>query len=357
VNAHVDVSVIVAVLDEADVIERAAAAIVGQDFEGDVEYLFLDGGSTDGTRQLLDALARRDPRVRVLENPGRTQVRALNAGLRAARGDVVVQMDAHTFYPPHYLSIGVTRLRQGDAGWVSGPPVPEGTGRWSRRMALALRSPLGAGGADKWRAGFGDEEVELDTGVFGGFWRRSTLERLDGWNDDWPVNHDSELAARYLREGGRIVCLPQLASRYVPRDTLPGVWRQYRSYGYYRARTCRHYPETVRPSHLLSLAPVAALLACAFPWTPLRRAAAGGLVTYAATTAIVSARLARSGEPRDALALPAVFAAMHIGWGVGFLAGCWRFGAPVRGAAFALARVPASFGARLSAMSARGGSR
>lgn len=320
------VSVLVAVLDEAAFIERTAPGITQQRYDGPLEVLFLDGGSRDGTLDHLRRIAVEDDRVRVLDNPGRTQVAALNLGLREARGDVVVQMDAHTFYEPEYVAAGVRRLQRGDIEWVSGPPVPLAVDAGSRRVAAALASRFGTGGADKWRAAGAGQEVVLDTGVFAGVWRRETLERLGGWDERFVVNHDAELAARHLERGGTIVCVPELASRYVPRSTVRGLWRQYRGYGYFRAGTCRLHPESMRPSHVLSIVPAATLLAAFLPGRAGRLARAG-LIVYAVVAGAVSARLPLE-HRADAGRMPAVFAAMHFSWGFGFVAGCRRFGVP-----------------------------
>jgi succinoglycan biosynthesis protein ExoA len=327
------VSVLVPVLNEEAHIRETVAAMQAQEFEGDLEFLFIDGRSEDGTRATLESLAREDPRIRVLDNPGRTTARALNVGLRHARGRYVARMDAHTYYAPGYVALGVDRLERGDVDWVAGPAIPHGTGRWSRRVAMALNSGLTTVGSRKWRVHEDgadlDGEVELDTGVFGGVWRRETLERHGGWDDGWPVNQDSELAARVLAGGGRIVLLPGMGGRYVPRNTLRGLARQYFRYGMYRAKTSRHHPHSLRRSQLMApgLA-FATLLAIVGP-RPVRRAALTLLAAYGVAIAAVSVREAASGaDVQDAAALPVVFSIMHLSWGLGFLASAFRFGPP-----------------------------
>src|SRR5947207_11274017 len=141
-DGHIDASVLIPVLNEEAHIRATVAAMQDQEFEGEVEFLFMDGGSTDRTRAILEELAASDPRIRVLDNPGRTTPHALNVGLAAARGRYVVRMDAHAFYPPRYIATGVERLERGDVEWVAGSAIPRGTGRWSRRVALALNSGL-----------------------------------------------------------------------------------------------------------------------------------------------------------------------------------------------------------------------
>jgi succinoglycan biosynthesis protein ExoA len=324
-NGRVDVSVLTPVLNAEAHIRQTVAAMQAQQFDGAVEFLFMDGRSEDDTRPILDELARDDPRIRVLDNPQRGIPQGLNVGLRSARGQYVARMDAHTHYPSEYLARGVERLQSGDTDWVAGAPIPAGTGKWSRRVSSALRSPLGVGRSSKWATG---DETELDTGVFGGVWRRDTLERLEGWDEGWAVNEDSELAARYRATGMRIVGLPALAARYIPRDSVPGLGRQYARYGFYRAKTARRHPESMRRSLWLPPALVLTLVAGLVAPRPLRGLARAGLVAYAVALVGGSARTPDAG-PADRAALPLVFATMHASWGAGFLAGAARFGPPL----------------------------
>src|SRR5207248_6076225 len=217
-GGHVDASVLVPVLNEERHISDSVAAMQAQRFDGALEFLFMDGRSEDRTKAILEELAASDRRIRVFDNPGRSSTAGLNVGLRHARGDYIVRMDAHTFYPEDYIARGVERLRRGDVVWVAGPQVPHGVGRWSRRVALALGSWFGTGGSAR-RGAEASGERELDTGGVAGLWLRSTVEEHGGRDEGWPINQDSELAARVLRSGGKIVSIPELAARYVPRDS------------------------------------------------------------------------------------------------------------------------------------------
>jgi succinoglycan biosynthesis protein ExoA len=325
-NDHVEVSVLVPVLNEETYIREAARAMQAQRFDGSAEFLFIDGRSEDRTVEILEELAADDPRIRILDNPDRITPVALNIGLRAARGEVIARMDAHTHYPPDYLALGVERLRMGGADHVSGPQLAEGKGKWSRRVALALSTRLGTGEAAFRRRG--SAEFEVDSG-FTGLWLRSTLEAHGGWDEEWWNDQDSELAARIRASGGRIVCVPDMAAGYIPRDSLWKLARQYWRYGFYRVKTAGRHPETMRRSHLLApglvLTLAAALLLRGRP-ALLPRA---GVAAYAAAVLAVSAGQAHPGRRQDAASLPAIFLAMHIPWGLGFLAGSLRFGPPM----------------------------
>jgi len=340
----VDASVLIPVLNEERHIRETVAAMRAQRFDGSVEFLFMDGRSEDRTKAILEELSSEDPRIRVFDNPGRSSTAGLNVGLRNARGDYIVRMDAHTFYPDDYIARGVERLRRGDVVWVAGPQVPYGVGTWSRRVALALGSWLGTGGSARWGGGEngdGPRERELDTGVFAGLWRRATVEEHGGWDEGWPINQDSELAARVLRSGGRIVSIPELAARYVPRDSLRGLTRQYWRYGNYRAKTAARHPESLDARHLFAPALALAALGAVVAPEPARTAARAGLVGYGVAVAAATARTLPKGRASDAAALPVVFAVMHGAWGFGFLAGSVRFGPPLRALARIVRRRPA----------------
>jgi succinoglycan biosynthesis protein ExoA len=320
-------SVLVPALNEEAHIERSVAAILAQRFDRGLEVLVLDGSSDDRTPEILERFAREDARVRVLSNPERRIPNALNIGLRHARGQYVVRMDAHAFYPPDYIARAVERFDVGGVDCVSGPQLPHGEGVWSHRIALALRTPVGMGGASFRNA---TREIEVDT-AFTGVWRRSTLLEVGGWDEGWPINEDAELAARIREAGGTYVCVPSMAAWYVPRDSIPALARQYWRYGQYRAKTVRHHPTALRRSHLLPPAVALVCVGAAVAPRRTRRLARRALLVYGSAVAAASGEAVggTDANARDLASLPIVFTTMHLSWGVGFLTGCARFGPPV----------------------------
>jgi glycosyltransferase involved in cell wall biosynthesis len=99
------------VFNAAPTVARAVESMQRQSFS-DWELLAADDGSTDGTRAVLDALSRREPRLHVLSRPHEGIVSALNAGLAAARGDLIARMDADDESHPDRLAEQVSFLRQ-----------------------------------------------------------------------------------------------------------------------------------------------------------------------------------------------------------------------------------------------------
>jgi succinoglycan biosynthesis protein ExoA len=322
----VEISVLVPVLNEELCIRDAVARMCDQDFADDFELIFLDGRSTDRTCEILKELAREDPRIRVFDNPARRTPQALNLGLVHARGRLIARMDAHTYYPSNYLSAGANRLAQGGADWVSGPQLAEGIDKWSTRVALALTSPLGVGGAGFRRRM--SEEVEVDSG-FTGMWRHEVLDLYGGWDERWPVDQDFELAARMRADGRRIVCIPEMAAAYIPRNSIKRLAKQYWTYGYYRAKTSRAHPQSMRRSHVLAPGLALTILCGAVTPKPIRQLARLGIGVYLLALLYSSFAVATTENRRDAATLPLIFSCMHITAGFGFLAGCMRFGPPL----------------------------
>ncbi|MBV9818565.1 MAG: glycosyltransferase [Solirubrobacterales bacterium] len=338
----VDCSVLIPVLNEERYIGPAVAAMRRQRFAGTIEYVFADGGSRDRTREALAAFAAEDPRIRVVDNPSASVSSGLNVALAHARGRWVVRMDAHTVYPDDYVALGVARLQRGGTRWVSGPQVPVGHGPVSRAVSLALSAPLGRGASRKWRDGGGRSgpEYELDTGVFAGVWERTTLIEYGGWDERWPRNSDSEMAARFIEAGDTLICVPAMGAEYVPRDSVRKLFDQYLRYGEYRARTATAHPGSLRGSLLLPPAVVVTAAASVAPvgrgGGALRalRAARGlarlGMGGYAAALAAGAARSRAAAQaPGDAALVPVVLAAMHFGHGLGQLRGWARYGPPL----------------------------
>src|SRR3954454_1760615 len=198
---------------------------------------------------------------------------------------------------------------------------------------MALETGLASIGSKRWgdrSADAPDAEVELDTGVFTGVMPRDVLEAHGGWNGGWPINQDSELAARVLAAGQRIVQLPAMGASYVPRNSLKSLARQYYRYGLYRGKTAKYHPNSLRRSHLLGPGLVLATLT-SLPPTPLRIPARLALGAYVAALLAASARAAANEPERvgDAAALPLVFMTMHGSWGAGFVVSTFVNGPPV----------------------------
>src|SRR5258708_2432868 len=103
-----EVSIITACFNARAYIESTLHSVLSQTGPA-LEYIVVDGGSTDGT---LDILRRYQDRIRLISEPDRGQADALNKGLRLARGELVGWLNADDTYEPGAVEAGWQALRQ-----------------------------------------------------------------------------------------------------------------------------------------------------------------------------------------------------------------------------------------------------
>ena len=114
-------SIVIPARNERDNIESAIARM--PDLGGDVELIFVEGHSTDGTWETIQAVvARGDPRfrMRALRQPGRGKSDAVRLGFAQATGELVTILDADLTMPPEMLGRFVDAYCAGLADFVNG---------------------------------------------------------------------------------------------------------------------------------------------------------------------------------------------------------------------------------------------
>ena len=315
------VSLIVPCRNERASIEGALRSILEQETPGgDFEIIVADGMSDDGTRPVLERMAKENPRIRVIDNPGRIVSTGLNAAIAAARGQILLRFDAHTGYARDYVRRCLEVLDETGADNVGGPWVARGETLIGRAIAAAFQSPFAVGWARGHDPGY---EGPVDS-VYLGCWRRAIFDRIGLFDESLVRNQDDEWNLRLTRAGGRIWQSPRIRSEYSVRESLPALFRQYLQYGYWKVGVIRKHRLPASPRHLVPGLFLAALLALGVAgvfWMPAAKAAAILLAVYA--LALLAAALRTASRAGWALfpVLPLVFACYHFGYGLGFLAG------------------------------------
>lgn len=110
------VSVITPSLNQARYLETAIRSVLGQDYPN-LEYLVIDGGSTDGSLAILERYAGRLSYW--ASEPDRGQAEAINKGIRMAKGDIVAWLNSDDAYMPGAVAAAVqAMLHHSDAGMV-----------------------------------------------------------------------------------------------------------------------------------------------------------------------------------------------------------------------------------------------
>ena len=314
------VTVAMPCLNEEHYVEACLASVFSQDYPPErLEVVVADGGSTDRTLKILEQIAAREPRLRVLPNPQRLQAPGLNRILEVANGDVLVRMDVHCEYAPDYVRCAVLALDTSGATNVGGAQRAKARSSFQRSLVAALRSPLAVGGAR-----YRDAEAEgfVDT-VFLGTFRIDALRSLGGWDEAAATNEDAELNQRILARGGQIFLSRSIVVHYYPRDSFRALFKQYYRYGLGRARTTlkhRGLP-TIRPMAPFFLVCGATLVVLVPALRPL---ALPGAALYAAACLIEAQRVGGELPARERLAVAACFPTIHLAHGIGFATGLLR---------------------------------
>ncbi len=320
---HPVVTVVVPMLDELGSIEACLDGFAAQTYPPELlDVVVVDGGSTDGSRELVDERGppssvdarRRQPRPAGL---GRVQPRH-RGGQGRGRVPLLGPRRARAATTSSAASPCSTRRAppaSAGATTTSGPTRcrPPSGSPWSRRSAW--RRPTGSR----------PTRAEVDTISHPAYRARAMLDQSGASTSRLMRNSDYEFNHRMLRAGHRLVFDPSIGSIYRPRPSLQALGRQFWWYGRWKAAGRPPPPRIARSSATSSRRPRPCLGRRSTG--ALRSAVAAGgcsslgvaVPTPRSASRRCAARARRATVPIRAPSL-AAFPVMHGAWGAGFLA-------------------------------------
>lgn len=332
------VTLVVPVWNERDQIAACLDRILGQSYPKDrLEILVVDGGSRDGTREVVEGVLRdggvpnlgpgsegrvsnpEGPSVRLLDNPKGQRASGLNIGIKAAGGDVIVRVDARSSIPSDYIEQCVKTLHDTGADNVGGVQQPIGDGATQEAIGIVLSHPFGVGNA---AFRLGKKSGYVDT-VYLGCFRRDVFAKVGLFDEQGAIiSEDSDINQRIREAGGKVYLNADIRVSYYPRETFGEFWRIAFRYGGARAgnllkhRRLTSWRQTVPPAFMLSLATLGGLAGWDSRFlVPL--AVLGGI--YFAVDVVIAAGLfIRRGKPSLFPRLLLAFPCLHFGWALGF---------------------------------------
>jgi len=324
------VSIILPVLNEGRYIEQCLRSVVEQDYPAALrEVLVLDGGSTDDTREKVRAFAAAHPGFSLLDNPGRTQVKAFNLGVRRSCGGIIIRLDAHARYDPSYVRKCVETLDATGAANAGGVWQIEagGPSLMARSVAILNRERFGIGGA---RFRVGGTAGPTDTVPFGAF-RRDAFDKVGLMNERLVRGEDNEFNSRLRKAGLTVYFNPEIRCIYFARAGLAGFLKQMYGNGLYHILTLMVNRGGCSLRHFVPFGFVMFLMTFASGglfWRPIWLV--GGIILALYLLADLAASIsaaAREGWAQLAV-LPWLFPLVHISYGVGTLVGIFQFAVP-----------------------------
>lgn len=310
------ISVICPTYNEADTIESVLQFFVtAQPVEK--ELWIVDGGSTDQTTAIVRDWAVRYPNIHLLHNPHKIVPHALNMGIQASKGHLIVRLDAHTSYAPDYFEAILRVFQNTQADIVGGPMRPRGKTPVQQAIAHCTTCVFG----------IGDSRFHLEQyegwveSVYLGAWKRSIFEAIGYFQEDLVRNQDDEFHYRANQNGLKVYLHPEIRSFYTPRDSLGKLFQQYYQYGFYKPLVFKKVRQSLRLRHLIPAAFVLYLfslpLTLVWPWWIMP------LVIYIGLNLYFSLPAKAPWQVR--ITALSVFPTLHFAYGWGFLRGLWHW--------------------------------
>ncbi len=212
------IAVVATVLNEADNVRQWVDSLFEQTRLPD-EMVVVDGGSTDGTVDILELMARDRPSLRVLRAPGANIATGRNRAIAATHADVVVVSDAGTVAAADWLQRLVAPIEHGRSDMVGGFFVPAGTGLLERVLATVTRPHLNEV----------DPQTFLPSSRCVAF-RRRVWARVGGY-PEW-LSHCEDLVFDYaaLASGASLCFEPAALVTWSARPSLRLFGRQFYFY-------------------------------------------------------------------------------------------------------------------------------
>ena len=321
------VSVVVPCYNEERFIEKALKQLADQYDKDRYEIIVIDGRSEDKTRTRVQHFIQTHPEVtiKLIDNPVRNIPTGLNIGIAAARGAIIARMDAHAVPSSDYIRRCVEVLRETDAGIVGMPcHVQAGADTpMAKAIAQAVSHPFGIGDAKYRLRSGGAPQEKVDTVAFACF-RKNLWSQLGGYDETLLTNEDYDFNYRVRLLGQDVILDRSEHCDYFARTNLRDLAVQYFRYGGWKAEMVRLHPRSIKLRHLVAPAFVLSLLVLTLAgivWSLAWWLLLIEVVIYFSFALVAGWRAAsRAGLGlRVALVMPAVFATIHLTWGISFL--------------------------------------
>lgn len=319
------VSIIMPCRNEERFIGQCLDSIIAQDYPKDrLEVWIGDGISEDRTREIIEKYTREYPFIKLFDNPKKIAPVAQNIGIKNAKGEIIIIMDAHSNYRNDYISKCVKHSKEYNADNVGGIiiTVPRDNSLLAKAIALVLSNPFGAGNA-YFRIGSKKPRL-VDTVPFGCY-KKDIFKKIGLYNEKIARGYEMDLNLRLRKAAGKILLFPDIVSYYYIRSNLKdflkhnflnGFWVTYHFRFVLRVFAWRHLVPLVFVLSLIG----SGILAVFFPifWQLFLFI----LGSYFLVNIYFSLKIARREKNLKYLfIIPNIFMAHHISYGLGSIWG------------------------------------
>ncbi len=219
---------------------------------GALELLVVDGCSTDGTQKIVGEFK---PRIRLVENPGRTIASNRNVALAEARHPYIAFTDADCIVQPTWIEVlekAMTyslRTDETTAGVGGGNIPPESATPFSEALGIAIGSFLGSLGSVQGKV-FSEKRRVASLAGLNVLYKKQALLEMGGFDEMLAnMNEDTDINRRLTKKGYSLWYVPGAEVRHAVRPGL-GAWcRAMFAYGDGRGRIMRKHRTLFSPAY------------------------------------------------------------------------------------------------------------
>ena len=323
---NLKVSVIIPCRNEEKFIGQCIDSILSQDYpKNKIEILVIDGMSEDRTREIIKNYQKKYKFIRIISNERKITPVALNVGIKNAKGEFLMRMDAHSFLEKDYIKKCLEALKNYNADFVGGSwkILPRDNKITTKAVVFAMQSKFGAGNA-YYKTG-SENPKEADAVAFL-CCKKEVFGKYGYFNENLERSQDIEFNKRVKKAGGKIILVPDAVCYYYARSGFfkfvkhnfkNGIW------AILPFKFSRHVPVSFR--HLMPLLFVSSLILTLFLSVFSKfflYLFLSVVFWYILLSLYFSIKI--SAKERDfkyAFILPFVFASLHLSYGFGSLWG------------------------------------
>jgi GT2 family glycosyltransferase len=306
------ISILCPVLNEADNIENLVHSFTLDKIEK--EIFFIDGGSTDNSKEIIESVRRKYPNVFLVDNPQKFVSPGFNKAFALSKGKYISFLGAHANYPKEFFENAVKYLSSGECDAVGGPLIQKGKEFWGEIIAECMSSKFGVGGTE-FRTSRTKQYVQS---VAFATYKREVFEQAGLLDESLVRNQDDEFHYRMNSLGYKILMVPEMQCEYFVRSSPKKLFKQYFEYGLYKPKVLFKIKESIRIRHLVPTAFVLYLVAAVFLFSifpvvllPLLAYLIGAFASVVKTKLSIVQKIAAV----------YIFFILHLAYGLGFIKG------------------------------------
>ena len=234
------ITIIIPVYNEERYILNCLESVVNSDYSKDrMEVFVIDGDSEDKTMEIVTEFSRKYSFINIFTNKYKIVPISMNIGIKQSKGNFIIRLDAHSFYPPNYFSelvMNAVKYKTDNIGTVCLTDVKNKTVK-SLAIKTVLSSKFGVGNS-LFRIGI-TKPMEVDTVPFGCF-SKEIINKVGGYDERLVRNQDIELNKRIKSVGGKILLLPEPECVYYAREDYKSFAKSNFSNGKWNVLTAFH---------------------------------------------------------------------------------------------------------------------